>query len=581
MKRRAAIRAVLLILVPLALVGQIWALPALFGQSEIDPVQGLEIDAELLSQEWTDPIEQFELADEPLAAVPAFDFTSLHESPVFESGLENFGVSDAIDLSTETEHHLRALQAVATGELALSTVNQSIADNETAIDRAANVIADTRSQIDSIEDDIAAAEREIDQIISADDAEIAEQARLRGEITEINGAIVELAIQAFTGEDEALETILTEPESLAVVERRILTAEVREFQRDDIEALLALIRESEQRREDLAAELAPVEAANAERRADIEVLEGEIVLQNDTRSSLRTEIAAFEARGREIETIIEGTLEFTEVTAAQYQVAYHQRLSAFVTGTDIPLVALNAYVRATRTLATEDPGCGIHWSQLAGIGRIESIHGYFGNSTLDANGHTTEDIRGLRLDGRNLAGGGSLAVIRDSDNGALDGDTVYDRAVGPMQFIPTTWDLYGSDGDGDGLTDPQNIYDAALGSARLLCDAPGSMLTTTGEQRAYFAYNQDLVYSANVTRVGRLYHRQLDVAPESQAFAVFAELPTPEQLAAQAEAEAAAEAAAALAAEEAGLDADAAENSVPGAIAATEPGAETDVSNNE
>ena len=311
------------------------------------------------------------------------------------------------------------------------------------------------------------------------------------------------------------------------------------------------------------------------------MLEGEIVLQNDTRSSLRTEIAAFEARGREIETIIEGTLEFTEVTAAQYKVAYHQRLSAFVTGTDIPLVALNAYVRATRTLATEDPGCGIHWSQLAGIGRIESVHGYFGNSTLDANGHTTEDIRGLRLDGRNLAGGGSLAVIRDSDNGALDGDTVYDRAVGPMQFIPTTWDLYGSDGDGDGVTDPQNIYDAALGSARLLCDAPGSMLTTTGEQRAYFAYNQDLVYSANVTRVGRLYHRQLDVAPESQAFAVFAELPTPEQLAAQAEAEAAAEAAAALAAEEAGLDADAAENPVPGAIAATEPGAETDVSNDE
>ena len=121
-----------------------------------------------------------------------------------------------------------------------------------------------------------------------------------------------------------------------------------------------------------------------------------------------------------------------------------------------------------------------------------------------------------------------------------------------MQFIPTTWDLYLPDGNGDGVSDPQNIYDAALGSARLLCDAPGSMLTESGEQRAYFAYNHDLEYSATVTRSGRGYYDRLRVAPESPRFAAFSEQPTfEERIAAEEAARAAAAAAAAQAAAEA------------------------------
>ena len=42
-------------------------------------------------------------------------------------------------------------------------------------------------------------------------------------------------------------------------------------------------------------------------------------------------------------------------------------------------------------------------------------------------------------------------------------------ALGPMQFLPSTWAAYGADGDGDGRFDVMNPVDAVHGAARLLC----------------------------------------------------------------------------------------------------------------
>lgn len=133
----------------------------------------------------------------------------------------------------------------------------------------------------------------------------------------------------------------------------------------------------------------------------------------------------------------------------------------------VPDVSRRAYLAAAEVMRTETPACGIDWALLAAIGRVESNHGRFGGATVTADGVSLPRILGPRLDG-SLAG---TMVIRDSDGGTLDGDSAFDRAAGPMQFLPGTWQRWGSDGDRDGRRDPQDIDDAALAAARYLCSA--------------------------------------------------------------------------------------------------------------
>ncbi|WP_155858804.1 lytic transglycosylase domain-containing protein, partial [Candidatus Blastococcus massiliensis] len=165
----------------------------------------------------------------------------------------------------------------------------------------------------------------------------------------------------------------------------------------------------------------------------------------------------------------------------------------------IPNVALNAYRVAATRMNASDPGCGIDWSLLAAIGRVESNHGRFGGAVLNPDGTSTPEIRGPALDG------GKFAYIGDSDGGRFDRDTRYDRAVGPMQFIPTTWRSYAVDGDGDGASNPFDIDDAALASANYLCVAGGNLRTDAGQRRAVFAYNHSDEYVAQVLALARAY----------------------------------------------------------------------------
>lgn len=150
--------------------------------------------------------------------------------------------------------------------------------------------------------------------------------------------------------------------------------------------------------------------------------------------------------------------------------------------TGIPNRALQAYATAHLVIQAEQPACGLSWNTLAGIGRIETGHGTHGGTRLGADGRPQAPIRGPALDGN------GNAAIRDTDGGAWDGDAVWDRAVGPMQFIPDTWVRWGVDADGDGQADPNQIDDAALAAARYLC-ASGPMTTTEGWRAAVFSYN--------------------------------------------------------------------------------------------
>lgn len=159
----------------------------------------------------------------------------------------------------------------------------------------------------------------------------------------------------------------------------------------------------------------------------------------------------------------------------------------------MPAINYDAYRSAERVLAERDPGCGITWMQVAGVGRVESSHANGGRA--DDKGNLLEPIIGLPLNG-SLPG---QATIMDTDGGALDGDTVYDRAVGPTQFIPTTWAQFGIDGNGDGVADPQNLYDAAASTANYLCDGGTDMRDIASATKAILRYNNSMAYVANVT----------------------------------------------------------------------------------
>jgi membrane-bound lytic murein transglycosylase B len=178
------------------------------------------------------------------------------------------------------------------------------------------------------------------------------------------------------------------------------------------------------------------------------------------------------------------------------------RMSAFVAGTDLPLVALDAYVRAASRLSAEKPQCRLQWTMIAALGRIESRHGHINGATLQADGRPTVRIIGIGLTGEN-----GTALVRDSDDGRLDGDPLLDRAVGPMQFIPTTWAIYRRDGNGDGASDPQNIYDAALAAGAYLCSSGRSLADAANLRSAYFAYNRSSTYVATAVANIDLYAR--------------------------------------------------------------------------
>lgn len=168
------------------------------------------------------------------------------------------------------------------------------------------------------------------------------------------------------------------------------------------------------------------------------------------------------------------------------------RLNATVDGTDISTIALDAYWRAQQTMALIDPDCRISWWMLAGIGRTESRHGTYLGSEIAPGGRVEPPILGPPLDGSN-----GFRIVADSDGGALDGDTANDRAVGPMQFLPGTWRTVGRDGTGDGTNDPDNIYDASLGSAVYLCRS-GDLSVETTLRSAYLTYNRSLPYVETV-----------------------------------------------------------------------------------
>ncbi|MEV7127482.1 lytic murein transglycosylase [Streptomyces sp. NPDC093260] len=178
------------------------------------------------------------------------------------------------------------------------------------------------------------------------------------------------------------------------------------------------------------------------------------------------------------------------------------------TESGIPVTVLRAYRAAERSVARTDPGCGLPWQLLAAIGKVES--GQARGGAVDAQGTTLGRITGPALDGR------GFALVKDTDDGRDDGDAVYDRAVGPMQFLPSTWSRWGADGNGDGRADPNNVFDAALAAGHYLCAGDRDLRRSADLDTAVLSYNNSRAYLDLVRYWLDFYRRGVHGVPDGK-----------------------------------------------------------------
>jgi hypothetical protein len=178
------------------------------------------------------------------------------------------------------------------------------------------------------------------------------------------------------------------------------------------------------------------------------------------------------------------------------------QLARVSASTGIPPRVLEAYAGAAMRLQQEQPGCQLGWSTLAAIGRVESIHGTLSGGHIGADGWPTVAIVGPALDG-----GPGVRAIRDTDGGTWDGDTTWDRAVGPMQFIPSTWRRWAVDANGDGQAHPQHVDDAVLAAARYLCASGRDLTDGRAWTSAVLSYNRSESYVRTVLAWANRYAR--------------------------------------------------------------------------
>lgn len=157
----------------------------------------------------------------------------------------------------------------------------------------------------------------------------------------------------------------------------------------------------------------------------------------------------------------------------------------------VPLTALRAYARA-ELMAPR--ACGIGWTTLAGIGWIESQHGLLGGRTLQVDGRSSSLILGPALDGT----GNFMAIPATAQSRLWHGDRRWDHAFGPMQFISSTWVDWQSDGDGDGVSDPNDVDDAAYAAARYLCAGERDLTSAAGWTAGILSYNNARSYLDSV-----------------------------------------------------------------------------------
>ncbi|BCJ53872.1 hypothetical protein Asp14428_53470 [Actinoplanes sp. NBRC 14428] len=170
----------------------------------------------------------------------------------------------------------------------------------------------------------------------------------------------------------------------------------------------------------------------------------------------------------------------------------------------IPVVAVQAYGYAELVVARTAPSCHLSWTTIAAIAKVESSHGSANGAVLGADGSVSPPILGLPLDGK-----GGRQLIADTDQGLLDKDTRFDRAMGPLQFIPQTWNEISAgnavDADNNGVSDPNDIDDASLATALYLCKGGRDLSKPDAWWDAILSYNAVRPYAQKVYEAANEY----------------------------------------------------------------------------
>jgi len=380
--------------------------------------------------------------------------------------------SDAYDLERETLIELIRLQQGTEADWAAVAARQQRALQE-------------QDQLQMANDENDLLLREIAKRTAAIEAELD---RLRLEIPEIEGTLIEIAVARYMG--GRLNTGLQTLQGVSEPVKDEATAAAVLFATED--AYITLRRSTYDR------------IATLERELEVFALERATALDrvagiNQQQIVAQQQFTAVDARMAGLAINGETILEQLEVLIPQ---VHQARAQAMVPdGDGMSLLALDAYIAGAESMTDLAAECVISWEILAAIGEIESKHGTLGNRWIAPNGNLSSGLLGPLLDGS------AFALVKDSDNGSYDGSHEFDRALGPMQFLPSTWLRHGVDGNADGFNDPQNIYDAAAGAANYLCELGKERKTANIEVRLR-GYNDSTSYIIKVMDTADRYRNQ-------------------------------------------------------------------------
>jgi membrane-bound lytic murein transglycosylase B len=342
------------------------------------------------------------------------------------------------------------------------TAGRGAQDAQPAAPAQAPPVADAGAQIDQVAGELAGLDTQVTQLQAA--LAQADDVLAKAQVS------VEAIRQEATSREQLQAQLVGQARAYAIQRYMYGSADSRDLlaflsalskPADDAVWGLATLEVSSEAALDQAEQVAKARAAVADRLAQAE---SDVTLLTAARARRAQELDAATAQRADVATRFDGVVR--------------ELGQATVNG--MSTVAYDAYRKAQATLAAEQPGCGLRWELLAAIGKTESNHGV---GRLDVFGNSFVPIIGIPIGG-------------DTDGGALDGDAGRDHAVGPMQFIPSTWRKWGTDANGDGKADPGNIVDAATAAGRYLCRAAGDLTlgTEAGVIRAILSYNPNQTY---------------------------------------------------------------------------------------